>query len=595
MPNNKLIKVDIAVNAPLATVWKWLFSPDNLRRLVDFPISADLHATGHGCYSGTVMLDTTRFDTTVKPHDITFSASGHLLGIRVTEVGRGCRVLLACSTPEGRRALYTEPCMRTTLHRLKALVENSAPRSFSYDDTPTVPGSSPAVEAPARGSDSLAGFTAYSDPPAPRLSAPPPVSYGSDRTRATGVFWVRALGAVLSLLLCFAAIAAGILFVPRLLQRWPASTVTASLPPDLSDSVTMDLAVTLTPGTSEDTIVELFGTTGIEQDGARVYRSSRMDGAGQPIVQVKVNYVDGVAQRITCLDLSSSTAVGALNVSSIPAAYGDTLEAMEAAAGVSVSMVRRWVDEGGEHTEYHFGYLDPFANFSPEWRGEIVVTMNAADGSSHVRNWIGYDGSDPLMVRSLEGEAVAFQYDNYDEFLHDKYQFDYSMLLLNRYSRGDLRAVFGEHIAYDGGGGFEFHYLDSVERITQPDGSETPLWRMTFGLNTKGQFMVGSYLNMRLAAREGTLQGCRPSAVAPGMTYSEVREHLPILPAALYVNESGFMLCYGLRSDKTATEDQFEFVVSFGIDNLVESVHDNMGMNAQGSISTNDPEANTGA
>ncbi len=571
MSNNIIIKSDISIAASVRTVWGWFFDPDNLLRLVDFPIGADLKAAGGG-YTGTVTMNKIRFSANIFPHDITLESGGNIFGIRLSDTPRGCKVIMAASTPHGKRPLFEHDCICKTLARLKELIEQKPENSFSCEDD-------------------LSNYSAYSDE---RQTDCEPESREFARREKTSKKSGRVLSALLLLFLFTGVVFAGIKFIPGMLAARNASGKAAQDAADLSSSVTMSSALSIAPGMSEGEIKNILKTDGIKDGTGIIYRSATLDGASRPVVQVKVEYASGKAVKITTLDLARANEVGTVALQSIPAAYGDTLDAVEESLGTSLSMSRRYLDEsGGLVDEYHFGYIDPYANFSPAWRGELIVTMSETGGGCAVKNWVGYDGSDPLMINELDGHPAASQYTNYDEFLNDKFSYDYSLLMLNRYSQGDIRAVFGEYTTYDGGGGLAFNYIDSADTLTLSDGAECPVWRMSFGLNSRGQFVVGSYVNMSLLTREGCLALCKPASVAKGMTYSEVREYMAVLPTALYVNEGGYTICYGKLLDKETASEQFEFVVNFGNNNRVNGIYDNTGMNASGSITTNDPDAKT--
>ncbi|MEG2083746.1 MAG: hypothetical protein RRY38_04010 [Oscillospiraceae bacterium] len=73
------------------------------------------------------------------------------------------------------------------------------------------------------------------------------------------------------------------------------------------------------------------------------------------------------------------------------------------------------------------------------------------------------------------------------------------------------------------------------------------------------------------------LADCRRTAVAPGMTYSEVRTLVPIVPTALFVNDNFYTVCYGKYLGGTEIKHQFEFVVSFSLgSNVAETIFDNV-------------------
>jgi hypothetical protein len=277
---------------------------------------------------------------------------------------------------------------------------------------------------------------------------------------------------------------------------------------------------------------------------------------------------------ITYLDLDACTAVGSLQGATYVVNADMTPQEMAESMGVNISMVRSYQLGEEEIQEIHFGYLDPFANFDPAWRGEFVVTKNVTQNTVQTRFWPAYDGRDPLMIDTLEGHPVANQYENYTDFLQDKYSFELSLYMLNRFSIGDARSVFGEMELYSTDGGVALYFHDAPEFLA---GTETPIYRYTFGFDARNGFVLSSYTNMRLIGREGMLDESDYTAITRGMAYAEVREYMKVLPTAVIVDKTYFTLCYGKRLESSTHESQFELMIRFDIENnYAQNIYNNL-------------------
>ncbi|MDO4565865.1 MAG: hypothetical protein Q4B42_00890, partial [Oscillospiraceae bacterium] len=362
----------------------------------------------------------------------------------------------------------------------------------------------------------------------------------------------------------FIAAAALILAAAALWLFWPFGASVDTAEPDdadLSELLTAENAASVNCGMGRSEIEALFGTSGLKlSSGVYLYRSSELNGRSQPVRQLKAEYAGDLLESYTYLDLSIAEQTG--TVASPPLDIGT----------YPVSMIRGYTKNGELYKELHIGYVDPFANFSPSWRGEAVLISNESAGTSQTLYLKGYDGADPLMQGELEGTALESQYEDYDEFLSDKLAYDTALLLVNGYSRGDAESVFGALEQYDAGSGSMLWRTRAGEA---DEGGEQP-YTYSFRFDASGGFELGVFSNTRLYERAGTLAQCKPQAVAAGQSYGEVRTLMPIVPTALYVNDNFYTVCYGRYTGGTDIKYQFELVVSFDkTTNIADSVYDN--------------------
>lgn len=571
MQENTVIKTEVKINENPVTVWKWLFNEKNIKSLVDFPVGAQLKSKGDGMYSGTVTLRTTPFETEIRPFEITMKASGRILVIRIMQSEGNTVAVMAAFSPEGKTHYFSEQCMKTTLWRMKSLVENKeAPQETAAPRTHSTAGVSAPSAAETRTERSPERNAAERE-------TEQTVSRTVQNRRGNPV-----LSGIVSLLL-LAAFTAGFLKLPSvvsgILNPEPGSPSQSGR----SESVSLKNALKITLGMSDSEVKKLLGMSGTKFRDGRVYSSDSE--------KIYVEYSSGEAVLITYLDLDSCGRSVEIFETEAPY-YEETVEEMEDSLGCSLSMYRLMpADEEGEITEYHFGYVDPGATFSPWWNGEYRIKKKSADQSVTGKNYGKADLSDPLLVSSLEGTALEYQYDDYDEFLLDKKYYEKALLMRNRFSKGDLKSAYGELTQYPGGGGLDFYRVESGESFVNGSGEQIPIWKMSFGLTSRGAFAIGSYVNTRLSSREDMLEGCSISKVAKGMTFSEIRSYLPILPTAVIVNENGYLMCYGKYLEKSALTEQYEYILKFNLEDHVSGIYDNTGMNASGSQMTSDPNA----
>lgn len=373
----------------------------------------------------------------------------------------------------------------------------------------------------------------------------------------------RGMG-VLAVLLVVAAVVIGALFIINPFKKTSTHSEDISGAGDLSASVSEAAAQTLkerfAQGITRSEVEDLLGTKGMRVDDGTLYRSSTINGQGQPTIQIMARYDGSTLSSYTYLNLDNAKQIGSVDVNGDINSY-------------PISMERHYFNENGESiSETHVGYVDPFANFSASWRGELARTVNDTTGESTMRRLKGYDGSDPLMTGTLEGHAVANQYDDYDTFLADKLEADTALLMLNGYSHGDVAQIFGAYESYDAGSGIQLCRLRSGR--AGADGE--PVYTYSFKFDTIGAFDQSSFANTYLFDKTGTLAGCKPDAASAGQSYGEIRYLMPIVPTAIYVTQSRLTICYGRYIGGTDLAYQFELVAVFNRETMIaESVYNN--------------------
>ena len=575
MQENNVIKTEIKIDKSPASVWKWLFNEKNIKNLVSFPVGAQLKSKGDGMYSGTVTLRNTVFETEIRPFEITMKASGRIFVIRIMQSGESTVAVMASFAPEGKGQYFSEQCMRSTLWRLKSLLEDPEAAAAGKND------------GLYRYTQSSAVSSAETAPKTAERTNETPQDTRRVREKPSRpvLSWLVSLILLAVFITAFLKIPA---FIGGIFSRGPESVSQSGL----SDGVTLDNALKIEPGMTENDVKKMLGASGTKFRSGRVYSSSEINGNSGPSEKIYVEYSDGKASLITYVNTANS-AVSLAVTETEPLYYEETVDEMELALCSHMSMYRCLPAENGTVTEYHFGYVGAASTFSPHCLGEYEVIKDSSDGSIRTVNYGKCDLSDPLEIDSLEGKPVACQYSNFDDFMLDRSYYRLALLMKNRYSKGDLKATFGEWEKYQGGGGLDFRKIISSETITGASGEQVPLWKMSFGLTSRGTFAIGSYVNNRLCSLENTLDSCTISNVAIGMTASEIRSYLPVLPSAVVVNENGYMLCYGKYLEKTAVTEQYEYILKFDLDERVNGIYDNSGMNATGSQMTSDPNAQT--
>lgn len=551
MSNKLIVKSELTINAPVERVWKVLSVPERLARLFS-PSAKAVFSEQRGRLTGNMTLGELTFELTMTRYDLLLSAPSCTIVLRLSENAQGgCNAAMASACSPDSGFLVRERDLFNVLSRLRSVT--------AY----------PTVNQAAAGAAQPVAKPETSPSAAHQKSAAHSAAQHSAKRSTHAARKLRT--AAIALGLC-AVILLGVFTLPGLFSanRHSESVIqSAAGASDLSAMVNYQTAVSLSLGSTRHDAQQAFGTKGIHLDGERyLYRSEALTGTGQPAEQVCVEYKDGAASRITYLNLSVSSAVAQLP-NKYPAITATDLNGIVEQAGAPLSMFRRAAGDTGEQLEVHFGYLDPFANFDPAWRGELAVYADPAAGTVTMDYCQGYDGSDPLVVGSLENTLLANQFDSYTVYLQDKYQYDKALLLTREFSRGDVERIYGALNEYDAGSGVKAYSAACTEMLE--DGA-TPAYQYTFGFEDNGAFRLAAFVNMRLMNRENMLNGTRWQSVTRNMSYGEVRALLGILPTAVYVNDNSLILGYGRYLGGAVTEQQFELVVRFRLDTLYADV-----------------------
>ncbi len=588
MPQSKTIVTELEMQAARQSVWEHFSDVGLLRRACAavFGVGVVSEGSASPYDASSVALLSAR----IEPYDILLTGKQGSIAIRLQETpAGGCRMLAAAAyDPESSftptRQQIEEFAQLMKLHFEKSLspgkttVYRAQPREadVTQAERPTPPREVTVTQTerpePHREAapQPAARPKTEQEPAAPK---PQPLERAPRKKKKR----VR-VGWILLCALVAAAIVLGVLFwsdIHNLLVPYkPPAEGEGTI--GYAEQVTLPNMLALDIGASEKDVARKFGTEGIQGErGNRIYFGGTAMSDGTYAVRVSVEFEGGAATRYTYLDLEQSRKVGALASANVAITGEMSPEQMAQTIGIPPSMVRRYASDGVGVLEVHFGHTDPFGNFSPAWRGEFVATVNTDTKALSAWFWPAYDGADPLMIEKLQGNPVALQYDSYDQFLNDKYIFERSLYMLNRFSIGDMRAVFGPMELFSTDGGVALYRIESPELL---ETSGLPAYRMSFGFDSRSQFVMSSFSNLRLFDKPGMLAQSDYNAITRGMSYGEVRELMKILPTAVMINEYYFSLCYGRRLEKDTFEDQFELIISFDIDNnYVQAIYINTG------------------
>lgn len=558
---------DITVNSAHRTVWRYLTDQYNLRRLIEATLGAGVvfeHSADP--YEG---QDKPLFRAHASSDDLLLSADGCSIALRVSaESNKSTRIIAAASFSDDASVQPSKQMLNNLLERVRrdteyrsgaldAPADTASRRQVfhapSGSDAPTVP-SQPGVTADTAHRRQVFHAPSGSDTPtAPSQSDVTAVPAAENSAKKRGKkSWIIALAAVVVLVLL------AVWLLPSLRPTAPDGTVQ---PDGYSDKVTLDNVLALELGASENEVKKTLGTSGAGAADGRLYTGRAADSDSYNVL-VQIQYTGGKAQKITYLDTVQCAVSGTFDY---PVAYDAMADVagIEASMGRKASMVRRYRQNDADLTEVHFGYLDPFSNFDPAWRGEYVLVQDHAAGLATIEYWATTDGADPLMIPQLDGHPVQNQYNDYTTFLNDKYSFEKAMFMLAGYSQGDVRRLYGDYELYSTAAGVALNRLDSQEKLA--DGN--PAWRMSFGFDSRGMFVISSYTNLRLLHKADMLADSKYTDVTRGMSYGEVRDLMGILPTTLVIDKNYFTLCYGEKLERDVFEEQYEFMVKFDKNN----------------------------
>lgn len=365
-------------------------------------------------------------------------------------------------------------------------------------------------------------------------------------------------------------------FVFPLIYDGPTVSVAA-----YSEKVSLENASLLEAGMSQSEVERIFGITGEKIAGGTLYSSKTLLGDGRAAEQVLIEYEKHIIKTATYLNLNSATKYIDKSFSGKGVYPTEmTPSGISEAAAMPISMLRWYMDDSREKMlEVHFGYVDPYANFDRAWRGQFVVTENVDKATLSSKGWVVYGAGDGLLFGSLEGNAISNQYDSYTDYLEDKFNFDYMMIMRDKYTKGDVKSFFGaEPKLYYDGTETNGTMLYSLESGALSANDQTPLYKMSFGYDAlAGHYRMCSFVNMRLVDKRGMLDGTRYETASKGMSYNEIRGLMGIVPTAIYMDETCYTVCYGHYIDDSSADDQFEVEVRISfIDDIVQDVFNNV-------------------
>ena len=592
MPEKEIVNSEITVQAAQAELWEYLADETTLTALCSGGLGIRIlfENADTNPYRPEAMKYV--FTARVSPFSLLFTGTGCSYALRISDLGKACRIMIAAAYDDTSFITPTKQQLDNFLQRIdngfvpgapthtnpgfsagqQDITDKSDPQQATSNKktfrlSPEENAAGPGFDIEISVSDS-SGLDSLGDDQNDD-SSPTPV-FTKSRGRQTKRKRWPIVVVVLAVLLCGAYLA--YMFLPSV-QALFNTTPAAS---GFSNKVTYKTALEISLGASRESVERSFGTDGVPAPGKyenrQIYRGGNISGNGLYNIQVCIDYSGAVVTRITYLDLGVASNIESLYDRNAAITADMTMEAIAGSVGVPASMIRIYRDGGSDIVEMHFGFTDPFANFDPAWRGEVVVTVDKTAQTLDKRFWSGYDGSDPLMINSLEGQPVSNQYSDYTEFLNDKYQYDYSLYMLNRYSDGDMRRVFGDILLYDDTSGAHLYYSNSHE--TLPSGQ--PRYVMTFGFDSQGHFLMSSFSNMFLFKKQGMLADSSCNDIMRGMAYNEVRYLLKVLPSAIWIDQNYFTLCYGQKLDSSVFENSFEFILRIDIENnYVQTIWNN--------------------
>ena len=339
-----------------------------------------------------------------------------------------------------------------------------------------------------------------------------------------------------------------------------------------SRGVTFYNGINLSPGITRTQIERNFGKPVNQAGGVSRYESYDLTSYGMPKCVAQIEYTGQIADKITVLDLEQASKTGAIT-NFDPKYNGETsLSEISESVGTSPSMVRMYTDGEKQVTEYHYGHVDPKANFCPSWKGELICTQ-ISDGTYQTSYGVTYDGQDPLYLSSLEGSKAAEIYDNFNDYLDDYYEFNKCLLMQNHYSRGDMKQIIGgmERVST---GETEVYRANSSCMLS--DGI-TPAWNYTVGIGARGTFIYFFGVNTRNWKKADLLKDVDIRSIDVGMNWNDLLASVGQIPNMVYVDYSYITLGYGAyKEDAQYLSEQFELMAVVDLNTwLVETVYDN--------------------
>ncbi len=563
------MEASVSTTLSVEDLWKLVTNKDIIENITNLKVRSDI-TDKEGSGNGVLTIGNGVFFARYIPFEAELNGTQAKLKVRATATATGSRIAIAAALPEDSILSLSSERLQGFLNNLRSAASRyssisnqsgagetyaspaATPSELSSDTNHIERETAPKQEINAASNRSAADSRAYDyftselSPDSSDLTAP---KKKSRRGRRAAV--------LLSLFAILLSLVAIVYFYFR-------GLVTST---DMSYRVSLENAKSISLGMTKSQVAFQLGTNGlVEEDNRIVYRSVSETDEKQPgeLISIIYDSSDRVSS-VSYLDRKASNSI--YKILSFPYELDAKMSVNEivSTTGIPLSLYRKYSKDGAQMEEVHFGYLDPSANFDPAWRGEFVILLDRTNETITIRNWGYFDGSDPTMAGSIENTPFANQYDNYTDFLNDRFQYSRSLLLLNGYSLGDTKYFFdGEPVHYSNDFGYQFYSVDSAE--TLPD-SEVPLYRISVGYDNKGAFKMASFSNMRLYNKAGTLKDSDYRAITRGMSYGEIRSLMRLVPTAIYIDSTYFSVCYGRFLNTDVADEQFEVIVRFDLEN----------------------------
>ena len=391
----------------------------------------------------------------------------------------------------------------------------------------------------------------------------------SNRSKRKSRF-AKALVLVLMAAIAIMAVVWGIKTVRKLFPSSEAADPTIN--EQGSRGVTFYNGINLGPGITRSQIERTFGKPVSQANGVSRYESSALTSYGVPSCVVQVKYDGQLADRITVLDLEEASKIG--TITNFTPAYNaeTTLSELVEQVGTNPSMVRIYAEDTVQTTEYHFGHVDPKANMSPSWKGELVCVQRS-DGTYGTTYGVTFNGQDPLYLSSLEGSRMENIYSSFDEYLDDYYEFNKCLVMQNHYSRGDMKQIIGGMEKVSAG---ETEVYRANSQCMLSDGI-TPAWNYTIGIGARGTFIYFFGVNTRNWKKADLLKDVDIKAIDVGMNWNDLLASVGQIPNMVYVDYSYITVGFGAyREDAKYLSEQFELMAVVDLNTwTVETVYDN--------------------
>ena len=620
----------MAFSTPANQVWKLLNNFGN-KQLYSNNMHANLAPDESGGWSGTFAIGSTRFRAVYKPYDIRLTSQDLKIGLSLQPQKDGCIAMAVSTHGENAPFIVTDYELLQFLSSLKScageiirdsdiLVVDSKKSAEAFSQRRTSSGqntqTSPRTETSSaqytsRQSSTSSKAAETARPKSSSTAAAPSTQkvvysqraaeaaqrknrqtreeahvsqnvtelYGEERKseqskkerRRKRSQIGKALVLILMAALAILAVLWGIKTVKKLFPK--SNSTGTQVNESGSRGVTVTNGLNLSLGVTQSQIERNFGTPVSQKNGVCRYESSSLTSFGMPSCVIQVEYSGSLANAITILDLEEASKVGAIE-NFAPSFNAETsVYELQEQVGTAPSMIRVYSNDSVQVTEYHFGHVDPKANFSPEWKGELVCTQRS-DGSYQTFYGVTFDGQDPLYYNTLEeGTRMASIYSSFDSYLADYYEFHKCLLMQNHYSRGDMQQIVSGMERVSGG---ETEIYRANSSCLLEDGL-TPAWNYTIGIGANGKFMYFFGVNTRNWKKQDTLKGIDLKGIDVGMNWNDLLASVGMIPNMVYVDYSYITLGYGAyREDAQYLSEQFELMAVVDLSTwTVETVYDN--------------------